>query len=178
MAPSTNNGTSVSYTPNPDFFGNDSFTYTISDGNGGFDTATVNVAVANINDTPIANNDNYNMNQDTTLNVPAPGVLTNDTDADGDTLTATYVVGNGPNNGMLTLNADGSFSYTPDAGFTGLDTFDYVANDGSVDSNVATVTITINDTQAPTVNASVARRDVVAAESRSGECWVVGYGLR
>lgn len=151
-----NNGTSVSYTPNPDFFGNDSFTYTISDGNGGFDSATVNVAVANINDMPVANNDNYNMNQDTTLNVPAPGVLTNDTDADGDTLTATYVVGNGPNNGTLTLNADGSFSYTPDAGFTGMDTFNYVANDGSVDSNVATVTITINDTQAPTVNATVA----------------------
>lgn len=149
-----NNGTSVSYTPNPDFFGNDSFTYTISDGNGGFDSATVNVAVANINDTPVANNDNYNMNQDTTLNVFAPGVLTNDTDADGDTLTATYVAGNGPNHGMLTLNPDGSFSYTPDAGFTGLDTFNYVANDGSVDSNVATVTITINDTQAPAVNAS------------------------
>lgn len=152
----TNNGTSVSYTPNTDFFGNDSFTYTISDGNGGLDTATVNVAVANINDTSVANNDNYNMNQDTTLNVPTPGVLTNDTDADGDTLTATYVAGNGPNHGMLTLNPDGSFSYTPDAGFTGIDTFNYVANDGSVDSNVATVTITINDTQAPTVNCSVA----------------------
>jgi VCBS repeat-containing protein len=151
-----NNGTSVSYTPNSNFFGNDSFTYTISDGNGGFDTATGNVAVANINDAPVANNDNYNMNQDTTLNVPAPGVLTNDTDADGDTLTAVYVVGNGPNHGMLTLNPNGSFSYTPNANFTGVDTFNYVAKDGSVDSNVATVTITINDTQAPTVNSSVA----------------------
>ena len=151
-----NNGTSVSYTPNPDFFGTDSFTYTISDGNGGLDSATVNITVTNINDTPVANNDNYNMNQDTTLNVPAPGVLGNDTDADSDPLSAVYVGGNGPNNGMLTLNPDGSFSYTPNPGFTGMDTFNYISNDGGDDSNVATVTITINDTQAPTINCAVA----------------------
>ena len=151
-----NNGTSVSYTPNPDYFGPDSFAYTVSDGNGGLDTATVNVNVSNINDAPVANNDNYTMNQDTTLNVPAPGVLANDTDIDGNPLTAVYVSGNGPNHGMLTLNADGSFSYTPDPGFTGIDTFDYVSNDSAEDSNSATVTITINDTQAPSVNCAVA----------------------
>jgi CSLREA domain-containing protein len=151
-----NNGSSVSYTPNPDFFGSDSFTYTVADGQGGFDTATVNVTVTNVNDAPVANNDNYTMNQDTTLNVPTPGVLANDTDVDGDALTAGYVAGNGPNNGTLTLNSDGSFSYTPNAGFVGMDTFDYEVSDGTTTSNLATVTIKINDTQAPTVNCAEA----------------------
>lgn len=152
----TGGGTSVSYTPAPDFFGPDSFTYTITDGNGGMDTATVSVNVTNVNDPPAANNDNYSMNQDTTLLVlAASGVLANDTDIDSALLTASLV--NGPSNAQsFVLNADGSFSYTPLPGFTGIDTFDYVANDGTDDSNLATVTITINDTQAPSITCSVA----------------------
>jgi VCBS repeat-containing protein len=153
----TNNGTSVSYTPNANFFGADSFTYTVSDGNGNFDSATVTVNVANVNDPPVANNDNYSMNQDTTLTVmPAAGVLANDTDIDNASLSATYVAGNGPFHGSLGLNADGSFTYTPDPGYTGTDTFDYVAGDGTDSSNLATVTVNVNDTQAPTVNCAVA----------------------
>jgi hypothetical protein len=152
----SNDGTSVSYSPAADYFGPDSFTYTVSDGHGGFDTAAVSVSVQNVNDAPVANNDNYSMNQDTTLNVPAAtGVLANDTDADADSLQAFYVAGNGPNHGTLTVGAGGSLIYTPDAGFTGIDTFDYHANDGTIDSNDATVTIKVNDTQAPTVNCSV-----------------------
>ncbi len=150
-----NNGTSVSYTPNPDFFGSDSFTYTITDGNGNFDTATVNVTVSNVNDAPVANDDSYSMNQDTTLTVTAPGVLGNDTDADpGDTLNSTVVTF--PTNGMLAPNADGSFMYTPNPGFTGVDTFTYKADDGTAESNVATVTITVADTQGPNLTSSVA----------------------
>ncbi|HEX6184409.1 MAG TPA: cadherin-like domain-containing protein [Pyrinomonadaceae bacterium] len=153
----TGGGTGVSYTPNPDYFGGDSFTYTIDDGNGGQDTATVTVNVSNVNDAPVANNDNYSMNQDTTLTVlPATGVLANDTDIDDVSFTAVLV--NGPSNAFaFGLNADGSFSYTPLPGFTGVDTFDYVANDGDVDSNLATVTITVNDTQAPVVTCSVTK---------------------
>ena len=152
----TGGGTSVSYSPAPDFFGSDSFTYTISDGNGGMDTATVSVNVTNVNDAPVANNDNYSMNQDTTLLTPAAsGVLANDTDIDNALITASLVTG--PSNAQsFVLNADGSFSYTPLPGFTGIDTFDYVANDGTDDSNLATVTITINDTQAPNITCSVA----------------------
>src|SRR5207247_10950606 len=72
----------------------------------------------------------------------SPGVLTNDTDADGNTITAVKVTN--PSHGTVTLNADGSFSYVPAAGYTGSDSFTYKANDGSLDSNVATLSITVN----------------------------------
>jgi hypothetical protein len=153
----TGGGTGVSYTPNADYFGGDSFTYTVDDGNGGTDTATVSVNVTNVDDAPVANNDNYNMNQDTTLTVlPATGVLANDTDIDDVSFTAQLV--NGPTHASaFGLNADGSFSYTPLPGFTGVDTFDYVADDGDLDSNTATVTINVTDTQAPVVVCSVTK---------------------
>jgi hypothetical protein len=76
-------------------------------------------------------------------------VLDNDTDADGDPLSAGLVSGTA--NGVLSLNGDGSFSYTPSPNFNGLDSFTYVANDGLADSNVATVTITVNDVNDPPV---------------------------
>ena len=86
---------------------------------------------------------NYVVNEDTTLTITAAnGVLANDTDLDGDSLTA--VLNTDVSNGTLTLNADGSFSYTPDADWNGTDSFTYTANDGVLDSNVATVTITVN----------------------------------
>jgi PKD repeat protein len=92
---------------------------------------------------PVANDVAYATDEDTPLNVAAPGVLANDTDANGDSLTATLVVG--PGNGTLTRNANGSFSYTPNSDFNGSDLFTYVANDGQADSiNVATVSITVN----------------------------------
>ena len=99
-----------------------------------------------VNTAPVANNDtNYNTNEDTPLNEPAPGVLGNDTDADNTPLTAVLV--SGPSHAAatngFTLNADGTFTYTPDDDFNGEDTFTYKANDGTVDSGVATVTITV-----------------------------------
>jgi VCBS repeat-containing protein len=95
-----------------------------------------------VNDAPVALDDAYGGEEDTTLSVPAPGVLGNDADVDGDALTAALV--SGPASGTLTLNADGSFEYVPDAGFNGVDSFTYTASDGTASSNVATVTITIN----------------------------------
>ncbi len=71
-----------------------------------------------------------------------PGVLGNDADANGDTLTATVVTG--PAHGTLTLNTDGGFTYTPAPDYNGPDSFTYKANDGSLDSNVATVNLTVN----------------------------------
>ncbi len=94
------------------------------------------------NSAPVAADDSYSTPQDTTLNVAAPGVLANDTDADGDPLTATEVSDPGDD---VTLNADGSFSYTPEPGFSGDYAFTYTANDGTDDSNIATVTITVTD---------------------------------
>ena len=144
-----NNTSNVSYTPGANFFGTDSFTYTISDGHGNTATATVTVRV---DSPPVAVNDSYSVNQNTTLNVAAPGVLGNDTDADGDPLTAALV--SGPSHGSLTFHADGSFSYTPVSGFACHDSFTYKANDGFADSNVATVSITVNDTAAPAISVS------------------------
>ncbi len=73
------------------------------------------------------------------MTIAAAGVLGNDSDVDGDSLTAVLV--SGPAHGTLTLNADGSFTYTPDANYHGSDSFTYKANDGSLDSNVATVSL-------------------------------------
>jgi len=150
-----NNGGSASYTPAHDFFGTDSFTYTISDGHGGSDTATVHVTVTNVNDPPVATADSYNMNQDATLSPAAPGVLGNDTDVDGDTL-HTVLVAN-VTHGMLSLNGNGSFTYTPTASFAGTDSFTYKAHDGTVGSNTAVVTIHIADTQPPAITAAVGK---------------------
>lgn len=107
------------------------------------------------NDPPVAVADSYNMNQDTTLNVDAPGVLGNDSDSNGDSLTATLV--GDVSNGTLVLNADGSFTYEPDPGFVGDDTFTYNASDGTDDSNTVTVTIHVADTQGPVITISLAK---------------------
>ena len=129
------------YQPNPNFHGTDSFTYQASDGFGLSNIATVVITVNPVNDPPVAGNDSYTMEAGTTLTMPAPGVLENDSDVDGDPLTA-VLVGSTPN-GTLTLNSDGSFTYTPNEGFIGVDVFTYVASDGQLQSEVATVQITV-----------------------------------
>ncbi len=152
----TSNGTlalnadgSFSYTPNADFSGTDSFTYFANDGTSNSNLATVNITVNPATDPPVANDDAYATDEDTPLTVAAPGVLGNDTDADGDPLTA--VLDSTTSNGTLALNPDGSFSYTPNADFSGTDSFTYFANDGTSNSNLATVTITVNPVNDPPV---------------------------
>ena len=99
-----------------------------------------------VNDAPTANDDAYTTDENTPLTVSAPGVLDNDSDVENDPFTA--VLDDDVDHGTLTLNADGSFEYTPDPCFAGTDTFTYHATDGSDDSNVATVTITVADADA------------------------------
>jgi VCBS repeat-containing protein len=133
---------SFTYTPNADFNGSDVFTYRANDGFLDSNVASVNITVNPVNDAPVAGDNAYDATAGTTLSVVAPGVLVNDTDVDGDTLTA--VLDTGPTNGALTLNADGSFDYTPSIAAPGTDSFTYFANDGTVNSAVAaTVSITI-----------------------------------
>ena len=91
---------------------------------------------------PVAANDSYTTNEDSTLNVSAPGVLTNDTDGETDVLAAT-IASNPSQAASFTLNSNGSFSYTPVANFNGTDSFTYKASDGNLQSNTATVTITV-----------------------------------
>lgn len=160
-----NAGTHVTYTPALNFNGTETFTYTVSDGNGGFDTATVFITVLAVNDPPVANDDAYTTEFEIPLVVDTEnGVLANDTDPDGDPLTAT--LDSGPLSGTLSLNLDGSFVYTPTAGFSGLDSFVYVASDGALTdtANVVigvgaiptyTLTIAVDGTGSGTVTPTV-----------------------
>src|SRR6184192_3676010 len=131
-----------------------SFTYKASDGQAQSGVATVTITVTPVNDAPVAaNDDSYTTPEDTQLTVSAPGVLANDSDVDGDALSAVLV--SGPSHGTLTLNSDGSFSYMPALNFNGIDSFTYKASDGQVQSGVATVTITVT----PVNDAPVAADD-------------------
>ena len=112
----------------------------------------------------------YSTNEDTPLTVAAPGVLGNDTDVDGPTLTAVLVTG--PAHGTLTLNADGSFTYTPAANYNGPDSFTYKANDGIADRNVATVTITVT-----AVNDAPGRHDDALHHQRGHSLTVAAPGV-
>lgn len=127
---------SFSYTPQTDYFGPDSFVYRLTDG-AASSTATANITVQPANDAPVAVADVYNGFAGIPLNVAAAGVLANDSDVDGNALTA--VLAGGPSGGTLMLNSDGSFSFNAATG--GTYTFSYVANDGSLASSPATVTI-------------------------------------
>jgi VCBS repeat-containing protein len=93
------------------------------------------------NNTPVAGDDSYKATAGKTLTVRAPGVLRNDTDADGDRLTA--VLASSVAHGTLKLSANGSFAYTPSVGFSGTDIFAYQASDGHSLSGTAVVTITV-----------------------------------
>jgi VCBS repeat-containing protein len=137
---------SYRYTPDSGYVGMDQFTYTASDG-----TVTSNIATVFINVTntvPDATNDAYSVQQDVTLDIAAPGVLANDSDPDGDALTVALPAFSDVTHGTLVLNADGSFSYTPNNGYTGSDQFTYQANDGAAFST-ATVSIEVTSSSPP-----------------------------
>ena len=111
-------------------------------------TLTLRDTNAPANTPPEAVNDSYTTDFDVALTVdPASGVLGNDTDADGDALTA--AIATDPANGTATLNADGSFTYTPNAGFSGDDTFTYTVSDGNEGTATATVSVTVGDPPPP-----------------------------
>ena len=140
---------SISYVPTAAYVGPDSFTYKANDGALDSNTVTVSLTVTATNTAPVAVADSYSTPKNTTLIVAAPGVLANDTDADGDTLTAILVANVA--HGTLTLGANGSISYVPTAAYVGPDTFTYKANDGTVDSNTVTVSLTVTATNAAPV---------------------------
>jgi hypothetical protein len=131
----------LTYTPTANYYGSDSFTFAVSDGSLDSNVATVTITVNSVNDPPVAANESYSVLQDSVLTVAAPGLLANDTDVDSGSLTAVLV--SAPTSGTLSLNANGSFTYTPNPGFSGPDSFTYKANDGSLDSNVATASVTV-----------------------------------
>lgn len=134
---------SFSYTHDGSENHTDSFTYQASDGTALSNVATVIINITPVNDPPVAVDDEYDVDEGGTLNFAAPGVLANDTDVDGPAMNAVLVSGPA-NDASFVLNADGSFIYVHDGSETTSDSFTYKVNDGIDDSNVATVTITIN----------------------------------
>lgn len=129
----------VKYAPISNYNGNDSFTYTISDGNGGSDTATVNVTVNPTNDNPIANDDNLTTDEDTILN---GNLSTNDTPSpDGGNV---WAKNSDPLHGSLSVASDGTFIYAPTKNYNGNDSFEYKITDADGSIDTATVHITVN----------------------------------
>jgi len=132
---------SLTYQPGLNFSGNDSFTFKANDGQADSNVATVSISVLAVNDPPTAVNDAYGLTQDNSFAVAAPGVLANDGDVDSGVLSAVLL--SSPANGTVTVDANGSFSYAPNTGFSGSDSFTYAANDGLTNSSPATVTLTV-----------------------------------
>ena len=134
-----NSDGSFSYTPSANYLGTDSFSYQATDALTNSTAATTTLTITT-NHLPIAVDDSYFLGANATLQVGSPGVLINDMDPDGTTLTAGVVAS--PQHGSLTLASDGGFSYVPATGFVGVDSFIYTAQDGSANGKSANVTLT------------------------------------
>lgn len=133
---------SFRYTPDANYNGPDSFTYRAINEAGEATEGTASILVQTVNDAPNAGDDSFTVAAGGTLTTTAAtGVQANDSDIDSSPLTATLL--QGPTNGTLTFNADGSFTYTPNTGFTGADEFVYQLNDGIANSNVARASIAV-----------------------------------
>ncbi|GAB2595224.1 hypothetical protein Aab01nite_26210 [Paractinoplanes abujensis] len=128
----------VTYTPAAGYVGSDSFHYTVADGKGGQDGATVTVGV--INTAPTARDDAAVTDTDTAVTITPLG---NDSDDNGDALTVTAITY--PARGTASLNADGTVTYTPNAGFFGTDTFTYSIRDAHGLTATAIITVTVRN---------------------------------
>jgi VCBS repeat-containing protein len=129
------------YTPNADYVGSDSFTYTVTDPSGAADKATVSLTVENTNDAPVASGVIQTTNEDSPV-IITPSFTDLD-NAQGSPDTATISVGSNPANGSVVVNANGTITYTPDADFFGTDSFQYIVTDAAGASSIATATVTV-----------------------------------
>ena len=154
VAPSNGTATinannTITYTPNPNYHGDDSFVYRIDDGEGGSDTATVALTVNSVNDSPDAVDDLGPIQTDEDSPV-AIDVLANDSDPEGDTLTVAQIHVS-PANGVASINADGTITYSPAPDFDGSDTFVYNLSDGNGGSDLATVSVSVTPVNDPPI---------------------------
>src|SRR5207245_623958 len=126
---------SFTYTPAANYNGSDSFTYKANDGIVDSNAATVTITIAAVNDAPVASNQAVATDEDT-----ARAITLSASDVEGSSLTYTIVAP--PAHGTLSGSGP-NVTYTPAANYNGLDSFTFKANDGELDSNTATVTITV-----------------------------------
>ena len=139
------NGT-YTYIPATNYYGSDSFTYQVCD-NGtpsSCATAIVNITVTSVNDAPLAVNDFATIAEDGTLN--GTSLLANDSDPDGNILTIKTTPVIAPSHGILTINANGTYTYIPAANYNGSDSFSYEVCDNGTPSLCATATVNITVT--------------------------------
>ena len=159
---SLNTDGSFTYTPSGNYNGSDSFVYKVNDGAADSNLATVSLTITAVNDAPAATAESYTTAEDTALIVDAAsGLLKDATDIDGDR--SSGCPGQRTVHGSLSLNTDGSFTYTPSGNYNGSDSFVYKVNDGAADSNLATVTLTItavNDAPAATAESYTTAEDM------------------
>jgi VCBS repeat-containing protein len=161
-----NSDGTFTYTPDADFNGIDSFTYAVTDGNGGIGEGIVTITIDPVNDAPVSVGESMTTDEDAPLTGIAAGLnnlLANDTDADGDALSVNTTPVVGPGNGTLVLNSDGSFTYTPRANFYGTDAFTYQVSDANGATTQAVVAILVN----PMNDAPVAGSDTVSVDDGS-----------
>ncbi len=146
----TSNGATYTYTPNADYFGSDSFTFTVSENGRTSSPATVSITVNNVNDAPTSAASAEMTDEDTALQAELDAA-----DVDGDSLTITII--DSPMNGAVTLSGGTSFSYQPAQHFFGQDTFTYTVNDGAITSAVTAVTIDVTSVNDAPVLVDVSR---------------------
>ncbi|MBI3506641.1 MAG: tandem-95 repeat protein, partial [Proteobacteria bacterium] len=130
---------SYKYVPTSGYNGTDSFTYRISDGRGGTTTGTVSLTVGTVNVAPVAQNGAAHGAEDNQVTGRATA-----TDANGDTLTYSIPANGAPAHGVVTMNADGSYTYTPAANYNGTDSFTYTVSDGRGGTSTGTITVSLD----------------------------------
>ena len=137
-----NGNNTITFTPTANTSGPASFTYTVSDGAGGTDTATVSITVTPVNDPPVAVDDTgITTPEDTAAVIPTATLTGNDTDIDGGPLTVTAV--SDPIGGTVVLNGNNTITFTPTANTSGPASFTYTVSDGALATDTATVSITV-----------------------------------
>ncbi len=160
-----NSDGTYTYTPNPDFTGEDSFTYTVCNDEDPqeCETATVTITVQPINDILYAIDDNATIDEDDILY--GTTVLVNDSDNDGSDLSVSIYLIVNPTNGTVTINPDGTYTYVPFPDFNGEDSFTYQVcnNETPQECEIATVTITVN----PVNDSPIAENDIVTTDNNN-----------
>ncbi len=155
-------GGNVVFTPTSGYVGTASFTYTLSDGRGGSDTATVNLLVGRSNQAPTLGDDSSMTKMNTAISIATSALLANDSDADGDAMTLVSV--QGATNGTVSLSGS-NVVFTPVTGFEGAASFNYTVRDALGATSTATVNVTVGSATAPSM---VVTKSLVAVAHGTG----------